>query len=120
MNLFDLTGKNAFVIGSGGIGSAIAEGLSWQGANVVVADISEKNAKSAAEKIRAAGGTADYLVADITKKADIEALFAAMDAKLGRLDILANSAGIGSFSSALDMTEEVWDTVQIDQMLTEM
>ena len=52
MNLFDLTGKNAFVIGSGGIGSAIAEGLSWQGANVVVADISEKNARSAAEKMR--------------------------------------------------------------------
>ncbi len=111
MNLFDLTGKNAFVIGSGGIGAAIAEGLAWQGANVVVADISEKNARSAAQRVTAAGTKADYIVADITKKADIEAMFAEMDRKIDRLDILVNSAGIGSFSSALDMTEEVWNTV---------
>ena len=61
MNLFDLTGKNAFVIGSGGIGAAIAEGLAWQGANVVVADISEKNARSAAQRVTAAGTKADYI-----------------------------------------------------------
>ncbi|MDD6887448.1 MAG: SDR family oxidoreductase [bacterium] len=111
MNLFDLKGKNAFVIGAGGIGTAIAQGLSWQGAYVVVADVSEKNAKNAVAKIEADGGKADYIVADITTKSDIEAMFAEMDKKIDRLDILVNSAGIGSFSSALDMTEDVWNTV---------
>lgn len=111
MNLFDLKGKNAFVIGAGGIGTAIAQGLSWQGANVVVADVSEKNAKNAVAKIAADGGKADYIVADITTKSDIEAMFAEMDKKIDRLDILVNSAGIGAFSSALDMTEEIWNTV---------
>lgn len=111
MNLFDLTGKNAFVIGAGGIGSAIAKGLAWQGARIVVADINEKNAAKVASEIRAEGGKCDVLVADISTKADVEAMFARVDGYFDRLDILINAAGIGAYASAFDMTEDIWRAV---------
>ncbi|MEG1525097.1 MAG: SDR family oxidoreductase [Clostridia bacterium] len=111
MNMFDLTGKNAFVIGAGGIGSAIAKGLAEQGARVLVSDVSEKNAKAVVEAIKVIGGTASYLVADINSKAAVETLFAKVKTEFDTLDILVNSAGIGAFSSAVDMTEEIWNSV---------
>lgn len=111
MNLFDLTGKNAFVIGAGGIGSAIAKGLAWQGARVVIADIDQKNAAKVTEEIRKEGGTCDYIVSDITEKSAIEKMFMQVDSYYKKLDILINAAGIGTYSSAFNMTEEIWHKV---------
>ena len=111
MKLFDLTGKNAFVIGAGGIGSAIAKGLAAQGAHVVIADISADHTKKTAEAIRAEGGVCSEIVSDITQKGDIERMFLKLDGFYNRLDILINAAGIGAYSSAFDMTEEIWRAI---------
>ena len=111
MKLFDLTGKNAFVIGAGGIGSAIAKGLAAQGAHVVIADISADHTKKTAEAIRAEGGVCGEIVSDITQKGDIERMFLKLDGFFDRLDILINAAGIGAYSSAFDMTEKIWRAI---------
>ncbi len=111
MKLFDITGKNAFVIGAGGIGSSIARGLAWEGARVVIADISKENVEKTASAIRADGGVCDVIVTDITKKSDVESMFLALDRIYDKLDILINAAGIGAYSSAFDMTEEIWNAI---------
>ena len=50
-------------------------------------------------------------MADINTKAAVEQLFADVMKHTDRMDILINAAGIGAFSSAIDMTEEIWDSV---------
>jgi 3-oxoacyl-[acyl-carrier protein] reductase len=96
-----LTGKTALVTGgSRGIGAAIERRLGLAGAHVA---INYANARADADalvaEIAAAGGRAFAVQADVSKLADIDAMFAACDAAFGgspNLDILVNNAGIGS------------------------
>ncbi len=117
MDMFDLSGKRALVIGAGGIGGAIAKGLADKGARVIVADISEENAKAAAEAVAAGDRKPECFVVDIDKREAIADLFSKVMQTFETLDILVNSAGIGAFSPALDMTEEIWNDV-INHFLT--
>jgi sorbitol-6-phosphate 2-dehydrogenase len=91
-----LPGKIAMVTGAAqGLGEAIAAHLAAQGCSVVVTDI---NAEGAAEVCRALadkyGCETLGLGCDITDEADVEAGFAAVAEKFGRLDILVSNAGI--------------------------
>lgn len=117
MDLFDLSHKNALVIGSGGIGGAIAKGLAGQGASVLIADIRQENLDGTLEEMKRDGLTARTALADIDKKGEIPALFETVAREFETLDILVNSAGIGAFSSALDMTGDVWYRV-LDHFLS--
>ena len=92
-NLFDITGKVAVVTGAGangGIGHAIALGFAQQGANVAVADIDDDGAQTTAEEIRVLGRDVLVQHCDIAQPDEVEALFAAVDAHFGRVDILVN------------------------------
>jgi 3-oxoacyl-[acyl-carrier protein] reductase len=94
-----LDGKVAIVTGaSKGIGAGIAKQLAAEGAAVVVNYGSSKTgADKVVADIKAKGGTATAVQADVSKQADIERLFAETKRTFGRLDILVNNAGVYEF-----------------------
>lgn len=108
-----LQDKVAIVTGGGrGIGKAIAVVLAAEGAKVVVNySRSADAAEQTVAEIRAAGGTAVAVQADIAVAAQTEALFAQTLEAYGRVDILVNNAGITRDKLILRMSEEDWDSV---------
>ena len=91
-----LDGKVAVVTGgSKGMGRGSAEVLAQEGAFVVVIGTSEDAEKVAAE-IRASGGKASYYRVDVRDGARLEEIYKEVAAEHGSLDIVVNSAGIGS------------------------
>jgi NAD(P)-dependent dehydrogenase (short-subunit alcohol dehydrogenase family) len=97
-NLFDLSGKIALVTGaSRGIGESIARTLAAYGAHVIVSSRKVESCESVVADIREAGGSAEALACHIGEMAQIEALFAAIENKHGRLDILVNNAATNPY-----------------------
>jgi NAD(P)-dependent dehydrogenase (short-subunit alcohol dehydrogenase family) len=110
--MFDLTGKVALVTGaSSGIGRASALALATQGAKVVVTARRIDRLQALVAEIKNHGKDALAVQTDVLKKSDIDNAVASAVKTYGRLDILLNNAGVGALSPALEMTEEVWDTV---------
>ncbi|WP_392479969.1 SDR family NAD(P)-dependent oxidoreductase [Nostoc sp. C110] len=103
-----LEGKIAVVTGaSKGIGAAIAKHLAVEGAAVVVNYASSKEAADrVVAEIESTGGKAVAVQADVSKKADIQHLFAEVKKIFGTLDILVNNAGIYELSPIESITEE--------------
>ena len=103
-----LSGKVAVVTGaSKGIGAAIAKALAGEGASVVVNYSSSKSeGEKVAKEITADGGKAVALQANLSKRDEIERLFADSKKAFGRLDILVNNAGIYEFGPLENVTEE--------------
>jgi 2-deoxy-D-gluconate 3-dehydrogenase len=118
MKLFDLAGKVAIVTGgNGGIGLGMAQGLASCGATVVISGRNAGKAESALESLRAMGIKADFIAADVTRKADCVKLVNSTVARFGRLDILVNNAGTAIRKMPQDYTEEEWHEV-LDTNLT--
>jgi len=81
--------------GSSGIGRAVALAWAREGAKVVVSDVDRGGVGETVEQVRAAGGEAIFIAADVGKPEDCEALVRGAVEKFGRLDIACNNAGIG-------------------------
>jgi 3-hydroxybutyrate dehydrogenase len=109
-----LASRNALVTGStSGIGLAIARVLAQDGANIVINGMGDP---AAIEKERAAiekdfGVKALYNGADMSKPAEIAAMVADAQSKLGSVDILVNNAGIQFVSPIEDFPIEKWDAI---------
>lgn len=95
---------------SGGIGRAIALGFASAGATVIVHYHSNTSrAESVVAEIEQSGGQAIALPADLTKPSDVEALFAGIQSRFGRLDGLINNAGVYLASASItEMNPEDW------------
>ena len=108
MSTKKLAGKVAVVTGaSKGIGAAIAKNLGAEGATVVVNYSSSKDeAARVVGDITDNGGRAIAVKANLSKKAEIDQLFAETKKAFGQVDILVNNAGIYEFSPLEDVTEE--------------
>ena len=109
----NLTGKVAVVTGSSrGIGRAVAERFGELGAAVIVNGRSHvSEAEAVAERIRAAGGQAEVVAADVSRIAEADRLIEAAVAAFGRVDVLVNNAGVNRDTLVLRMTEADWDEV---------
>ena len=95
-----------------GIGRASARVFAREGAKVVTADINDAGGEETVAAIKADGGEAVYVHADVSLAADAEKLIKAALDGYGRVDILFNVAGRGhSFVPLEDIPEEEWDTV---------
>jgi NAD(P)-dependent dehydrogenase (short-subunit alcohol dehydrogenase family) len=102
-----LEGKRGVITGAAhGIGKAIAERFTAEGASLFLADIDGPAVQDLGDKL---GQTA--MRVDVGRKAEIDALFDAVEAKWGGLDILVNNAGVTHKADLLDLTEEDLDRV---------
>jgi len=107
-----LQGKTALVTGAtSGIGEVLAEGFAREGAQVGVVGRNEQRGKQVAERIRAAGGSATFLAADMTSMTDIDHLVKQADEKFGLVDILVNNAGIYPLGPTAQVDEATFDAV---------
>ena len=106
-----LQGQVALVTGAARrIGRELALRLAAEGAQVVVHyRRSRAEADAVVAEIAGAGGQAIGLAADLTRHAEIETLFGAVEKQFGRLDILVNSAAAFFPTPLAETTEEQWD-----------
>lgn len=93
-DLFDLHGRTALITGgSGGLGSVMARGLAQAGARVAVLGRREEAALAVAATVRAAGGDALGVAADVLDRTALERANDTITTTLGPVDILINGAG---------------------------
>ncbi|MGD8193741.1 SDR family NAD(P)-dependent oxidoreductase [Herbiconiux sp. P18] len=112
MATYDVAGRSAIVTGAGsGIGRAVALELARSGASVLVSDVREEPAQAVVAEIRAAGGTAEALVGDVSDPEFAAASVVAAE-KLAPLGIAVNNAGIGGEAATVgDYSLESWQKV---------
>ena len=102
-----LSGKRAVITGAAqGIGKAIAEAFVAEGAELLLADVDAERLAATASELGQEG-----LVIDVSRKAEIERLFARVVARWGGLDILVNNAGVTHAAELDDLTEDDFDRV---------
>jgi NAD(P)-dependent dehydrogenase (short-subunit alcohol dehydrogenase family) len=110
-DIFKLDGRIAIVTGgAGGIGEALALGLGYHGATVVVSSRNQEAIDAVAKKITAETGSESMAIAsDVTSDASIQNLVDQVVAKYGRIDILVNAMGMNIKHAAFDYKMEDWD-----------
>jgi glucose 1-dehydrogenase len=108
-----LDGKVAFVTGAdSGIGQGIARAFAESGADVAINYYrDEAGAMETVALVEAADRQALVLQGDVGAPADVERLFAAIDGRFGRIDIMVNNAGIGTEGQLHEMPLEAWSRV---------
>jgi len=102
----------AVITGGGrGIGAATGKRLASEGATVVLSDLDEGPAAEVAAEIKAGGGKAAAIAADVTRKESVDALFGQVASEFGGAEILVACAGIIRDNLVHKMSEDDWDAV---------
>ena len=102
-----LDGRSVLITGAArGIGAATARRLAAQGARLVLADTNAEGIEQVAKEL---GQVA--VVADVTRREDIERMVDEPYRRWGRLDVLFNNAGVIKIQPLLDVAEDEWDRV---------
>ena len=112
-SIFDLSGKVALVTGgSKGLGKSMAHAFAQAGADIFICSRSESELKSAAAEIGAEGsGRVEWLPADMTDPAQVQALGKEALARMGRIDVLVNNAGSNVPQPIDEITDEAWSRI---------
>jgi NAD(P)-dependent dehydrogenase (short-subunit alcohol dehydrogenase family) len=108
-----LEGRIALVTGAGsGIGRATALVLAAEGAHAYVTDVNGDAAETVAAEIVKAGGSATALTADVSRGQDVTAMFRAVETAHGKLDVLANNAGLNVRGDFRHLSDADWVTIR--------
>ena len=106
--MFRLDEKIAIVTGGGsGIGKAVAIALAKQGAKLFIVDVNMLDAEKVADEIKAENGNAKAMKLDVSDQQEVKAVFE----KIGKHDILVNSAGISHIGKAETTSAEDFERV---------
>ena len=106
----ELDDRTAIITGGGsGIGRAIALRFAGAGARVAIVDITAEAATAAASEATALGGTCIAVRGDVSRQTDVIDAFQQIEAQLGPVDILVNSAGVAHIGTVEQTTEEDLD-----------
>lgn len=94
---------------SSGLGEATARHLGAAGASLVLAARRGDRLETLAAEIRAKGGKAEVVVADVSRRADVEALVQKAVASFGRIDVMINNAGLMAIAPMSEAKVEEWE-----------
>src|SRR5262245_4502469 len=105
-----LTGKVALITGgASGQGRAAAVLFATHGARIAVADIDLEGGRETVTLVERAGGEGLAVRADVSRRADNDAMVAATVERFGRLDVLYNNAAVQMSGRLVECTEDQWD-----------
>jgi NAD(P)-dependent dehydrogenase (short-subunit alcohol dehydrogenase family) len=111
-NLFDLTGRNALVVGGGsGIGEGVCHGYADFGANVAVFDLDQSAAQRVSCALKEKGSDSIAIQCDVRDSENVRHAVEIAAEHYASFDILFNSAGIGRRHSLEDMPDDFFDSV---------
>jgi NADP-dependent 3-hydroxy acid dehydrogenase YdfG len=106
-----LDGRVGVITGaSSGIGAAVARALAAAGMRVVLGARRAERLATVCDDIRAAGGSAEFLAADMRDEVQVEALIAAAVSRFGQIDALVNNAATGTLRTIAEGRTEEWRT----------
>jgi 2-dehydro-3-deoxy-D-gluconate 5-dehydrogenase len=118
MSMFDLKGRVALVTGgNGGIGLGMAKGLAEAGCSIAIAGRNQAKSEAAAAEIAKIGVKTAVLSADVTDEGQCRKMVEDTIARLGRVDVLVNNAGINIRKAPHELSAADWKMV-IDTNLT--
>ena len=110
--LFGLEGKTAVINGGTGVlGGAFSEALAGAGAYAVVVGRNQENGALCVERIRSQGGRGEFVAADSTCAADLQAIVERLSEQERQVDVLVNGAGVNSATPFLDIDEDEWERI---------
>jgi len=105
-------GKVALITGgASGIGAASARRFAAEGARVVLGDVNQERLAAVAKEIDGSGETVATYVADVSDRSQVEAMTEAAVQRFGRLDIVFNNAGVGTYGKTPDLDPDEWHRV---------
>ena len=109
----DVTGKVAVVTGAAsGIGRALVDRFAAAGMKVVLADVEAEALERASAEVAASGAETLAVRTDVSRRADVDALAAAVDERFGGTHVLCNNAGVsGGMGPLWDTSERDWSWV---------
>ncbi len=108
----DIAGKVVVITGaSSGLGEATARHLSSLGAHLVLGARRQDRLEALAADIRGAGGKAEIVVTDVTRKQDVAALVQAALTNFGRLDVMINNAGLMAVAPLTELKVGEWESM---------
>jgi len=114
-----LADKVALISGAGcvgpgwGNGRAMAVRFAEEGARIFAVDREAQRLEETVERVRAAGGTIEAHLADVTDSGAVAAMAKACVARFGRIDVLVNNVGGSAAGGPVELSEETWDA-QVD------
>ena len=112
VGLFALDGLTAVVTGGTGVlGGSIAETLARAGAHVVIVGRDEQRGVERAASIHEAGGSAEFIAADVALRSDLEHVLQRMTERGRAAHILVNGAGVNSATPFLEISDEEWQQI---------
>src|SRR5262245_45505005 len=107
-----LKDRTAIVTGAAqGIGEAVVRAFAREAARVCVADVDGERARAVANELSRDGAEAIGIGCDVARRADVDAMVAAVRERLGPVDILVNNAGITRPAMLHKMEPSQWDAV---------